>query len=353
MAEHKFVSMLEEMVTCSICVEVIADPRQLQCLHTYCYNCLVQYLKTKDKKDEIECPECRKWCPLPNGKVEGLPVSFLHNQLKDVKPSNLTEVDDIKSKKVRPTCSASSCSGKTAAVFCDVCRYICDDCQKDHSKVVLLKDHVIKSIEEALKDKENELPSCPKHPRELMKLYCEDCQIPICLLCYPLNHAQHKCTEIMEKSTEAKNKLANIMKTINSYLQIYVEMAQIIEEHTLKISATAEQTKRTIITTVDTRHEELDELKAVITQGVEKNYKQAEKMMQGQADRISILHATLNSIKLCGVQLVLYGKPCDFLLTVPSIQKQLDNHNPDDITLNLQDLDVTDTKRKLDNVKVT
>ena len=105
------VDMVEEMITCSICVEVTDDPRQLQCLHTYCYKCLVQYLNTKDKKDEIECPHCRKWCHLPNGKVEELPVSFLYNQLKDNITLSLTHISMPRTRQkipnVREVCPTS------------------------------------------------------------------------------------------------------------------------------------------------------------------------------------------------------------------------------------------------------
>ena len=293
MAEHTYISfsMVEEMITCSICIEVIDDPRQLQCLHTYCYECLVQYLSSKDKKDQIKCPECRKVCPLPNGKVEDLPVSFLHNKLKDVKPSSCSEVDDdIGCNRVRHTCSAPSCSGKPASAFCDVCRYICSDCEDDHTQVAVLQGHVILSMEEAVENEENELPLCAQHPRELIKIYCEDCQLPVCQLCHTIDHTKHKCIEILNKSIKAKDQLRKIMKTLNMYLE---------------------------------------------------KSKQFKNTVQEQADRINTLHASLSSIKLCSVQLVLYGKPCDFLLTVPSIQKQLDDHNPDHIR-----------KRKVDNIKV-
>ena len=112
MAEHKLFSMVEQMIACSICVDVLDDPRHLPCLHIYCYKCLVQYLSSNYNRDVIECPECREWFLLPNGKVEDLPVTFLHNKLKDVKPPILIDkkrkVKDITVRYCNKNCNLQS-----------------------------------------------------------------------------------------------------------------------------------------------------------------------------------------------------------------------------------------------------
>ena len=360
MSDSKFVSKVEEIITCSICVELIDDPRVLQCLHTYCYKCLVQYLSSKDKQHEIECPICRKWCPLPNGNVDELPVSFLYNQLKDANTAagggHHEEQDEgavvDEEEKVRFTCSTSECPGKKAVSFCEICRYICSECESIHKTIGLLKKHVILSLEEAVKDKQNELPACPKHPREIVKLYCEDCLLPICLLCYPLNHAQHKCSEIIEKSSKVKDELKDIVKTIDTYLDKCDRMTKLVEEHSEAVGTSADEMKRLTLTHLDKIQLEANQHKDVIIRGVDQKYNQAQKMLQQDTDRVNLLHMTLDSVKSCAVKVILYGKPCDFFQSVPSIQKQLDELNPDDVIITLKDLDVTEARSKLDNLKL-
>ena len=355
---YKCVSMVEEIITCSICVELTDDPRVLQCLHTYCYKCLVQYLSSKDKQDEIECPVCRKWCPLPNGNVDDLPVSFLYNQLKDANTAaggaaqdEGTVVDE--EDKSRFTCSTSECACKKAVAFCETCRYICLECESVHKSISLLRSHVILSLEEAVKDKLNELPVCPKHPREIVKLYCEDCQLPICLLCYPLNHAQHKCHEIIDKSSKLKVQLKDMVGTMDTYIDTCDKMAKLVANHSEKIDYSAAGMKKHISATIDKIQQDIFEHKDAIIRAVDKNYLQVQKLLQQDTDRVNLLHTTLDSVKSCAVKVLLYGKPCDFFQSVPSIQKQLDKHNPDDvIKVNLNDLDVAEAKKKLDNLKL-
>lgn len=66
---------------CSICLEGYTEPRVLPCLHTYCTNCLKEYISSKlqQVKDEscFLCPTCRKsiHC-LPNSDLDQLVTQF-------------------------------------------------------------------------------------------------------------------------------------------------------------------------------------------------------------------------------------------------------------------------------------
>ena len=360
MSDHKCVSMVEEIITCSICVELIDDPRVLQCLHTFCYKCLVQHLSSKDKQDEIECPVCHKWCPLPNGNVDELPVSFLYNQLKDANTAACGEKQHEQDEgavvheddKPRFTCSTPECSGTNAVAFCEMCRYICSKCESVHKTIDLLKRHSILSLEKAVKDKHNELPICAKHPREIVKLYCEDCQLPICLLCYPLNHAQHKCSEIIEKSSKVKGELKGMIETIDSYLDTCDEISKQVVEHSEAVDVSADLIKNRISARTDTIGKEAIQHKETFIACVDLKYKQAQKVLQHDTDRVHMLRMTLDSVKSCAVKVLVHSKPCDFFQSVPSIKKQLDELNPDDVSIILKDMDVTEVTSKLDNLKL-
>ena len=47
---------LEELVTCAVCLKLLKNPKVFPCLHTYCYDCIVELTK---HKSDLECPECR------------------------------------------------------------------------------------------------------------------------------------------------------------------------------------------------------------------------------------------------------------------------------------------------------
>lgn len=114
----------DEFLTCKICLDGFTNPKSLNCLHTFCEECIEShansessYKKYSDYR-EFTCPLCRKRTTLPLGGVKKLPDNFL--------VSNLTEVIDRQKPSKFP--------------FCDICKLIarkhieasskCLDCNK-------------------------------------------------------------------------------------------------------------------------------------------------------------------------------------------------------------------------------
>ena len=78
----------EEMIRCSICLEVFDTPKALiPCLHTFCEECLVIWLEAKKMKDKGACcPLCNDSIVVPDNEdipsfVKKLPGNFLINNL--------------------------------------------------------------------------------------------------------------------------------------------------------------------------------------------------------------------------------------------------------------------------------
>ena len=48
-------AQVEEMLICSMCLDVLENPKTLNCLHSYCGECLTKLKgKTPKKEDEME-----------------------------------------------------------------------------------------------------------------------------------------------------------------------------------------------------------------------------------------------------------------------------------------------------------
>ena len=114
----------DEFLCCKICLDGFTNPKSLNCLHTFCEECIENhansegtYKKYSDYR-EFTCPLCRKRTTLPLGGVRKLPDNFL--------VSSLTEVIDRQKPSKYP--------------FCDICKLInrkhteasskCLDCNK-------------------------------------------------------------------------------------------------------------------------------------------------------------------------------------------------------------------------------
>ncbi|XP_059527261.1 E3 ubiquitin-protein ligase TRIM65 isoform X2 [Myotis daubentonii] len=50
--------LLQEKLTCAICLELYQDPVTLSCGHNFCADCIRDWWRSR-----VECPECRELCP--------------------------------------------------------------------------------------------------------------------------------------------------------------------------------------------------------------------------------------------------------------------------------------------------
>ena len=70
LASHH-VELAKEEIICPMCIGIFDNPRSLQCLHSYCENCLSGLLRASAVNDSIDCPECRVQTAVPEEGIEG------------------------------------------------------------------------------------------------------------------------------------------------------------------------------------------------------------------------------------------------------------------------------------------
>src|SRR5271163_1546394 len=89
-AEGSSLQQISDIITCSICLETLKEPKQLPCIHTFCFHCLQSLCKDNDPGDEVPCPLCRKLFVVPAGGIEDLTTNFFMIQLLQVKQSEIS-----------------------------------------------------------------------------------------------------------------------------------------------------------------------------------------------------------------------------------------------------------------------
>ncbi|WAR17635.1 TRIM3-like protein, partial [Mya arenaria] len=67
---------VEEIITCSICMEIFNSPRVLPCQHTFCEHCLSSFIKNeveskKSNKKIVSCPLCRTVTVIKKAPYDG------------------------------------------------------------------------------------------------------------------------------------------------------------------------------------------------------------------------------------------------------------------------------------------
>ena len=65
-------ALIEDPITCVICLQHFEDPRILPCSHTYCFQCIKQMASVNS--DQFECP-LRDGTRIENDHIDSLPLN--------------------------------------------------------------------------------------------------------------------------------------------------------------------------------------------------------------------------------------------------------------------------------------
>ena len=76
---------LKEEGTCSVCMQLYTDPKQLPCLHTFCLQYLNNVARTNKRNGTVRCPLCQREVAVPDcGTMESLPDCFYPKIILDI-----------------------------------------------------------------------------------------------------------------------------------------------------------------------------------------------------------------------------------------------------------------------------
>lgn len=201
------VDEIENLLTCSICLGTLNDPRTLPCFHSFCKCCLEQFVKTQREKavadskeiQDFKCPICKSVFTLkPKEEVEGMPVVYF-----------------IRNMAIQRRAKIAKCSRceEPSSCWCVTCeQFMCEQCLGVHSSFPNLKKHTVLSINE-LSRRENQekvkgRQRCREHKDKKLKFYCETCGDLICRDCTDFSHEKpdhvyFRIEKVAEKQREA------------------------------------------------------------------------------------------------------------------------------------------------------
>ncbi|XP_033728714.1 E3 ubiquitin-protein ligase TRIM4-like [Pecten maximus] len=126
----------EDQITCTICLEIFAEPKALPCLHTFCKTCLDKYIIEKYSQNRrgkgYKCPICRRLVSVPpHLKYEPeVWASELENN-----HSVASMIDAYKTTRGKTTETCSEHPEKELNLFCvDHKQFICSLCSPQHRR---------------------------------------------------------------------------------------------------------------------------------------------------------------------------------------------------------------------------
>ena len=217
------VDQFEENLLCSVCLQVLKDPRTLPCCHSFCKVCLEGVVKTcRDKAPrdqpirQFPCPNCRELFTLePDKEVADMPQNHFI--------CNMVEATAVLNRGIGVPCS-HNCN-KSSVARCVTCeKFLCQQCLTGHNNYRANDGHSVLTMEELSKPENRKKIRgkmyCNEHLGKTLKVYCDTCDKLICKDCMDFKHTKpnHSCFLVKDVSSKYKEELASKNKAVDSAL---------------------------------------------------------------------------------------------------------------------------------------
>ena len=288
---------VRQELTCAICHELLVDPKSMPCLHTYCKKCLMEAL-TKQPHDPdlprdrpaINCPLCRAEVPLSDQGIEALPSNFSAARLVET----VQLQDKLEQNKI-PLCHG--CNESNAVASCCDCGgfFLCVSCLKAHKNVPVTKNHSLMTLKDLSTPKRSiatpkNSPLCPRHPEELLKLYCRDCEVLVCRDCILVTHKHHNYSFVDEAIEDEKQQLNEVtLKELDKILTSTKNAISGVEEMQAKALSHNDQHVTEINETFQAITDMVNKHKNALLEKINQTTKDTLSSLQKQQDDLTVL----------------------------------------------------------------
>ena len=237
---------LREEVSCSVCSDLFTDPKQLSCLHSFCFKCVIQWYETCGGGDAIKCPKCQTLSRIPaSGDLKDLPTSFYLNGFIDV-----LAIKECKNTQL--TCGNCDKKSSEASYCFQCCIFYCEECLMFHSKMrdktghraLAVKEFQDKDFEDVLK--RPVFCSRQGHQKEELKYYCKECETALCQTCVILDHGGHVLKLIEEEAETKRLEIKSVIESQRQNLEAKMNIVSQLDEDCAKVFQQSEVLKRDV-----------------------------------------------------------------------------------------------------------
>ena len=242
---------LEKSLSCTVCSNVIRNPKITPCLHTFCCECLNDLARRRPYQTSIACPLCDYEFRKPEGSVfHSFPSNFHVNRLIDL---------FLAKKRPYVDAECGSCLKKVAIIaFCFVCdKFICDECLNAHKLLTKGSSHrVVATGGFKIRDFEDLLHrpiSCAHKFKErgVVEYYCYDCDSNVCHICNIAIQHTHRIVALPDAAAEFKMNLREASHGLREKARIIDEGIHNVEHRTVEVQEQIEYLKEDIKTKMD------------------------------------------------------------------------------------------------------
>ncbi|KAM9826870.1 uncharacterized protein ACB057_013595 [Neosynchiropus ocellatus] len=222
-----------EVLSCSICLELLKDPVTLPCGHSFCQVCVEGYWDSEDERNIYQCPQCRRtFTPRPLLQKN----IMLAELVEELKKTGLQAADLCYAGPEDVACD--SCTGRKlkALKSCLVClTSYCEQHLQPHLEAPAFRRHKLvhpsKQLQEII---------CSQHDK-VKEIFCRTDQQVICALCAVDQHKDHHIVSAAAERREREKEVDQSRGRIQQSIQEREEEVKLLQQEQKTISDSADK----------------------------------------------------------------------------------------------------------------
>ncbi len=290
MSSAQVIEQIHEQLVCAVCLERFTNPKFLQCLHTFCSQCLHR-MSNQQPITSITCPTCREETPIPEKGIEELPINFFINNMLDVVQYKFEEIKKEKRKGLKCEQCQDNDNASSRCIECDV--MICGTCIAEHKRTRGTLEHRIMPLDEDDLGNGQSLDNytlafCKYHTRNVIKYFCNTCDEAVCRVCTILEHREHQFVYPKEAIPQQKPIIEKLLDETKTHLPKLKKTLTEVQRMTI----TLKECKKGIINEINAKTQaRVDALmvaKEAILEQLNSIYERKQKILSLQQDGVEL-----------------------------------------------------------------
>jgi len=266
----------------------------------------------------LACPLCRNGLTIPENGVEGLPSNLYVEKMLRVRELASVEAQSPLCNMCTYRATSEAAKIDPATTYCLQCQEaFCETCASGHWKQKATRDHILYHIGDKVKPEDlyvqyPRASNCDKHVDKALEIYCNECRLVICMMCYIKDHNSHKCSDMQEPIHEFRKQMATDVSGVASgvdkcqqTLQHLITEKKYFHEQINKAESEIRDNTKQLKQKID-RHEEslLAELKSIEqkrTNEIEAAYGEVESQLAARQSYTKYVHKMLEKGTACDI----------------------------------------------------